>query len=470
MSILAKALTACLLLGAAVLGRADVDARRYHHFTRAALKDEIKSLPGLASAPNFRMFSGYIDVSAEKDGSKQMFYWFVESQKSPEHDPVLLWTNGGPGCSGLGGFMTEMGPFRPTKSGNDTALKDNEFAWNKIANVVFIEQPVGVGFSLAPKGMAYGDAQAAEDNARFVSGFFEKFANFKSNKFFITSESYGGHYMPTLARQLLQGGQKLNGVAVGNPLTYMPYRNYGQYGTAYGHQLLPKPLWDQYTTAGCKDSFPPSDECNNIENQMMQILSGFDPYALDFPTCNVKSLASGREERFMMARTISGGKYFPEDYEPCASNWGNEYLNRDDVRAAAHVDPRAPTWAMCNGAINMGYNKTDTNAPMMPVWKDVLALAQGKDFKAMVYSGDDDSICATLGTQQWIWNMGLKTTEKWSPWMFSTPDDGPQVAGFVTKFDGGLSFATIHGAGHMCPQTRPAQSLELIGTFLSDAW
>ena len=342
--------------------------------------------------PNFRMFSGYIDVSKNSDQSKMMFYWFAESQRDPENDPVILWTNGGPGCSGLGGFMTEQGPFRPVKSGNTTSLKYNDFAWNKIASTVFIEQPVGVGFSSAPDGMVYGDAQAAEDNMRFVVGFFQKFKNFQALDFYITSESYGGHYMPTLARELLEHDVKLTGVAVGNPLTYMPYRNYGQFGTAYGHQLLPKPLWDQYVSAGCKDSFPSSDACNNIENKMMEILSGFDPYALDFPVCNVESLASGRDERFMMAKITGGDAYFPKDYEACASNWGAEYLNRADVREAIHVLPSAPAWTMCNGAINQNYNKTDTNAPMMPVWKDVIALSKG-NVKLMVYSGDDDSIC-----------------------------------------------------------------------------
>jgi len=442
---------------------------------------------------SFRMFSGYIDVSEtnEPAGTRKMFYFFAESQRAPETDPVLLWTNGGPGCSGLGGMMTEMGPFRPTKTGNATGLKMNDFSWNKIANMVFIEQPVGVGFSLAPKGLKYGDEQAATDNHRFVKGFFKKFANYAASDFYITSESYGGHYIPTLARKILQSRDVPNfrGAAVGNPLTWMPYRNYGQYGTAHGHQLLPKPLWDKYEAAGCRTSFPASDACNEITGQMDSILGGFDPYALDFPTCNVQELASGRQERFMLMRKIKGGEYFPEDYEACASNWGNEYLNRGDVRKAMHVDPSAASWSMCNGAINMGYNKTDTNAPMMPVWKDVLALASKEKF--MVYSGDDDSICATLGSQQWVWSFGLKPTSTWEPWTISTDDDGDQVAGFLTKFGSKFAFATVHGAGHMgkfsyafflfliatvngyffsVPQTRPRQALELLTSFLSSDW
>lgn len=88
--------------------------------------------------------------------------------------------------------MTEQGPFRPQKNGE---LQLNPHAWNKVANMVFIEQPVGVGFSIANGVIKYGDSQAASDNLAFVKGFFEQFSMLKRNPFYITSESYGGHYV-----------------------------------------------------------------------------------------------------------------------------------------------------------------------------------------------------------------------------------------------------------------------------------
>jgi carboxypeptidase C (cathepsin A) len=60
------------------------------------------------------------------------------------------------------------GPFRPTENGT---LIMNDFAWNKLANMVFIEQPAGVGFStIEGTGFKYGDEQAAQDNYQFVKG------------------------------------------------------------------------------------------------------------------------------------------------------------------------------------------------------------------------------------------------------------------------------------------------------------
>lgn len=80
--------------------------------------------------------TGYVDIG----GGKEIFYWFVESQRDPAKDPLVLWTNGGPGCSGLTGFLSEQGPFRAAADGS---LSVNKYAWNKIANMVFIEQPAG---------------------------------------------------------------------------------------------------------------------------------------------------------------------------------------------------------------------------------------------------------------------------------------------------------------------------------------
>ena len=81
---------------------------------------------------------------------------------------------------------------------------------------------------------------------------------------------------------------------MGNPLTYMQYRDYGFYGTAWGHQLLPKPLWDEYVQNDCAHADPEPFVCMEITSKMHQILYGLDPYALDFPYCN---LAANQEVR-----------------------------------------------------------------------------------------------------------------------------------------------------------------------------
>ena len=142
------------------------------------------------------------------------------------------------------------------------------------------------------------------------------------------------------------------------------------------------------------------------------------------------------------------------------------YLNRADVQAAIHANPQNP-WSQCSNAVGSKFNVTDVNQPMMPVWKEVIAKAP--HLKIMIYSGDDDSVCATLGTQQFIWDMGftLKSgaSSSWQPWKST---EG-QVAGFRTEFNE-AQFVTVHGAGHMVPSTRPEQCLTMLSHFLADSW
>ncbi len=443
-------------------------------------KYEVKGLPGAPVVP-WKQFSGYIPIGPRG----KLFFWFVESQSDPIDDPVMLWTNGGPGCSGMLGFLTENGPFRPTPDGK---LELNEYAWNKLGSMVYIEQPVGVGFSVANGVLKYNDAQAAADNLAFVKGFFELFSQYRQNKFYITSESYGGHYMPTLAQAILKDGGVPNfgGFLVGNPITWLTYTNYGMYGTQYGHQLLPKPLWDEYEAADCRHApgLNPGPVCENITGRMDELTAGLDPYALDFPKCNDSPLlASRRHERWTVLRAIrrARGKemypYFPTDYQPCTADWATSYLSRTDVQAAIHAAPGGPTWkGNWSACANIDYSSDDVAAPMMPVYKWLLSEGTKvhPGLKMAIMSGDDDTVCATLGTQQFIWDLDLPILEPWAPW---TLEDGPkcpgpackQVGGFAVKF-AGLSLVTVHGAGHLVPATRPEQGQHVVRNFLQGVW
>jgi len=343
----------------------------------AGAADEITDLPGLPKeAGKFKQYAGYIPVG----GGRSLFYWFVEAQKSPASSPLVLWTNGGPGCSGLTGFLSEQGPFRAEKGGT---LSLNKYSWNRVANMIFIEQPAGVGFSQGPSNITYGDAEAAKDNRAFLLGFLSRYPKYKDNDLYLTSESYGGHYLPTLAMLLLDL-PNFKGFAVGNPLTWMPYRDYGQYAAYASRQLIPKPLWDRFVTLGC--SLSPNanqSECDGIAATMDAMAANMDPYALDFPICRDSSLASGRTERYFLLKkigssdkvqrkTLSG--YFPK-YKPCIDDYMTQYLNRKDVQKAIHVSkPGSVTWSVCSDAVNEAYNPQDVAAPMMGVYKELIKV------------------------------------------------------------------------------------------------
>ena len=444
-------------------------------YTMEALNDQVTDLPGLNYETHFNQFSGYINLPGTE---KQIHYWFVESevlsvQEGENTAPVVFWTNGGPGCSGLIGFLTEQGPFRPDANGNVNA---NPYAWNKVANMVFLEQPVGVGFSYSNNDDDYkiGDDQAAKDNLATIRGFLSRFPHLKSAPLFITSESYGGHYMPTLAVEIINFNDGLatensvdrinfHGFAVGNPYTDY-YSGVGaEMETYWGKQLLPKPSWDVYVANGCLSTSGQLNNsvCSSLILDFMKKIGNLNPYALDYPVC----LSS---QQRMMRSFVFGDADSVVQYEPCEDIFSANYLNMPEVKKALHVKDDI-VWEECSRTTR--YKLADKMLPMEKYYRTILNSKTHPNLRVLVYSGDDDSVCGTIGTQRWIYDLGYPVAKK-SDWNVWTVDG--QTAGYITKFDTPYSkdsrfaFMTVHFAGHEVPTYKPKEALELFEMYLNN--
>merc|ERR1712071_125224 len=158
-------------------------------------------------------------------------------------------------------------------------------------------------------------------------------------------------------------------------------------------------------------------------------------------------------------------------YKPCQGFWFSDYLNRKDVREAIHVLEGLPQWQFCSSTLQ--YSRADVNKSLIDFYKMVISSGLKKNLNMMVFSGDDDAICATAGTQYWIYDLGIdvKKGHLWKNWY----DNDGQVAGYVTAFDdlggsGNFTFVTVHGAGHEVPAFKPEQALEMFSTFLKKSW
>jgi len=431
-------------------------------YTEEALSDQVLDMPGLNYKPAFNQFSGYIQLA---ETQKHIHYWLVEAEIADA--PLVFWTNGGPGCSGLIGFMTEQGPFRPDESGN---IYPNEYAWNKVANMVFLEQPVGVGFSYSDNKDDYkiGDDQAAKDNLATILGFLKRFPNFAKSPLYITSESYGGHYMPTLANVIINyndasdSSNRLNfmGFAVGNPYTDY-YSGVGaEMETYWGKQLLPKPSWDRYVANGCLtvEQQLNNSICTYMMLDFMKKIGNLNPYALDYPVC----LTS--QQRAM--HTFIRGSDGVASYEPCEDNFSTNYLNNPAVKKAIHVIDSIE-WVECSRTTK--YQLADKMLPMEKYYRTILNSKTHPNLRILVYSGDDDSVCGTIGTQRWIYDLGFNVDSLWNTWTV----DG-QTAGYITTFktpfnkDSRFAFMTVHGAGHEVPTYKPKEALELFQMYLEN--
>lgn len=160
----------------------------------APQEDFMSQLPD-CEAFNVPAYSGYLDVTA----NKSLHYAFVQSQNNSKTDPVVIWFNGGPGCSSLLGYFQEHGPF--VIDDGETHIKKNPYPWNLRANVLYIESPAGVGFSKATNldDLKHNDLSTSKDALVALQVWYSKFPEFKTNDLYITGESYGGIYVPYLA-------------------------------------------------------------------------------------------------------------------------------------------------------------------------------------------------------------------------------------------------------------------------------
>ena len=111
-------------------------------------------------------------------------YWYVEATEDATEKPVVLWLNGGPGCSSLGGMFTELGPFVISSTGN---VSLNPFSWNKVANVLFLEQPAGVGFSYP--NLPANDTVTAFETYKALLAFFKLHPELHGRRFYVMGES-----------------------------------------------------------------------------------------------------------------------------------------------------------------------------------------------------------------------------------------------------------------------------------------
>jgi len=438
------------------------------------ISEKITSLPGLPKElANVNMYSGYINVN-ESHG-RRMFYWFIESLGSPSSDPLVLWLNGGPGCSSLEGLLGEHGPFFPDGKG----LQVNPFAWNKVANVIYLESPSGVGFSYSDTSADYktGDFQTANDSLTFLLEFLDQFPSYSKNKLWLTGESYAGHYVPNLAKRILDynsvSNRKLNlaGFMAGNPWTDAPTDNYGAAEFWESHAI------NSFTTfEGIKDYCDFSSvgplrtahgvgktdplKCDRFLRSSTSEMGSINMYDIYEDVCLssrhsngqalLRALATADTPFSVVADKVSN----LANEDPCIDDHVTRYLNRADVQKAIHANI-SYNWNMCSSLVD--YSRTDLLHSMLPTYQALVKSG----LSILVYSGDVDAVVPYTGTRQWVDSMNLNVVEAWRPWVAS---DG-QVGGYITHFEG-LSFATVRNAGHMVPWTQPRRALDMFSRFL----
>lgn len=434
--------------------------------TDAANADKITVLPGLDTLPHFDMYSGYLDVT----DTKKLHYWFVESQGDPATDPVVLWLNGGPGCSSMEGFFAEHGPLHLN---DDETISMNPWAWNMNANMIYMEAPIGVGFSTgsAADMKDITDDTTASDNRDALKAFFTKFPMYLPNGLYVSGESYAGIYVPTLMAKIADDdvlSAHYKGAAIGNGLYSWEKNQQSIIFFAKYHGLIDNNNWAEIVTNCCTDGNTakcdffnyPNDTCKSLINTVVNLTwsGGLDVYNL-YSEC-AGGISKQKTMEHILLNYDLPVSFTPRfDGPPCTDDNALEtYFNTAAVKSAIHVD-KDITWVLCAADLNYTTTVQDVSQYIEHTWSKV------PDSRVMLYAGDVDMACNFLGGEMFADALNLPLKEAYTEWTYIAADKTKQVGGWYKKFDR-LSWITVKGAGHMVPTDKPIQAYDMFNAFL----
>eukprot|EP00039_Didymoeca_costata_P018723 m.334701 g.334701 ORF g.334701 m.334701 type:complete len:473 (+) comp17413_c0_seq1:23-1441(+) len=445
--------------------------------------DLITSLPGWNGPTPTKQYSGYLNVSS----TKRLHYWLVEAESNPDTAPTVLWLNGGPGCSSLDGFIYEHGPFRLNPD-NASELVKFDYNWNQLANMLYLEAPVGVGFSYSSNADDYkcSDNSTAEDNLHAVEAFFSLFPEFKNNDFFITGESYAGVYVPTLAEAIVFAmqqksytGAPLKGIAVGNGCTGTEIGVCGQDRQRFDTEYLlgtafVSPDLKTKIRASCDFDNGPSPKCDVLLAEMSQQIGHIDLYNMYGPCID----GSGAQKEGSGSGTYKapmGGNYLGlkdglKGPDACIDSvLASEYFNRQEVFDAIHVRAPKQRWATCGTEPGWSYDRQRPNLP-----RDTYPLLVN-NMRVVIYNGDWDACVPYTDNEAWTSGMGYPIETDWHPWQYNLTFEGTtslQVGGYSTVYKtpsgNPFTFITVRGGRHEVPETAPDRALALLQKLINN--
>ncbi|KAL9417677.1 hypothetical protein AB3S75_040627 [Citrus x aurantiifolia] len=402
----------------------------------------ITTLPGFDGDLPFKLETGYIGVGQNDD--VQLFYYFIESERSPEDDPLVLWLTGGPGCSGFSGLVFEIGPlsFDYEKSKvNLPKLLLNPYSWTKW----LIAHP-----------------------------------NFLANPLYIGGDSYSGIIVPMIVQHISDGidvghqpRMNLKGYLLGNPLTDSTENQNSVPHFAYLNALISHEIYES-AKRNCKGEYVKVDPSNglciaDLEN-ITECISRVNHAQIYEPSCRGPFI-SPRRKLFNWNSSVleeDSLDFLSSPTQPAASgtwcrfhNYVYSYIWANDKTVQRAIGVREGTvkyWVRCNQSLS--YTKDVSSS--LAYHRNLIK----KGYQVLIYSGDVDMKVPYVATEAWIKSLSLTIETGWQPWFV-----GGQVAGYWYRYkeknNYHLTFATVKGAGHTAPEYKPKECLAMIDRWFA---
>lgn len=431
-----------------------------------------------------RHYAGHIPASQEDD--KKLFYWLFEPDISSHPEitdsdiPLLIWLNGGPGCSSMDGLFIENGPLKlvpPSESHSDWSIQTNEYSWHKApAYMLYIDQPVGTGLSFTKKKKYCKNDQ--EINLDFYV-FLQNFLHVHEDKFVVESngrkqmnrklyfsgESHAGHYIPSMMDFILQRNSDtdpksapeilihLAGAAIGNGWTDPMYQ-YSATEIGYGLgaiDLAQKQTLDDLE-ATCQSKLKQKiysvSECNALLDYVI------------VQTASSTTTMSVYDNRIRESKI--GERDFPKghkDVERYLGGWtGRGYPTNMNIDYKLVLDALHASESISAGQRYLECTDPPYDALSYQDGKGVVnevvnILNHPNKVRMLFFNGINDMICNHVGNENYLDNLPWDSVDKWITanrysWTAAgaLPSDGP--SGFMKEYDN-LSFLKILNSGHM---------------------
>ncbi|TVU25634.1 hypothetical protein EJB05_28138 [Eragrostis curvula] len=485
----------------------------------------IASLPGFDGVPPFHLETGY--VSVDEENGAELFYYFVESEGNPGQDPVLLWLTGGDRCSVLSALAFEIGPFKFVEepyNGGVPRLMYNPYSWTKVASILFVDWPVGAGFSFSRNPIGYdvglGDVPATLQLKKFLYKWFIEHPDYLANPFYIGADSYAGKIAPFLAEKISEGvfllyspfrlisdfygfpgllllgsvadalfqiskldsGPNLNYRSYHesldtnpcNPVTGELFDNNSRVPFAHGFGIISDQFYETITRhcQGEDYTHPKKAFCVEALDAFNYVVDNeiSKPHVL-YPKCSYASPKSNNGTAYrniLMEETEPLYNPPPRPAINCmvyknylSYFWANSDVTRD---ALGIKKGTVKEWVRCHTS-GLPSTKHDIKSSI-----DYHRNVTMKGYRSLVYSGDHDIVVPFLGTQTWVRLLNFTRVDDWRAWHV----DG-QSAGFTISYSNNMTFTTIKvtthlclGGGHTAPEYQPERCFAMIQRWISD--
>ncbi|KAJ1279069.1 hypothetical protein BS78_04G127000 [Paspalum vaginatum] len=415
---------------------------------------EVAEFPGFQGELPSKHYAGYITVGHEQR-KRHLYYYFAVSERNPSLDPVVIWINGGPACSGFSAFLHSIGPLKMEDSkqlhiNEDPQVTVNPYSWTKMASLLLVDSPAGVGYSYSDNEDDYvtNDTSRVVDLYDFLTKWFTEYTEFLSNPFYVAGCSYSGVLVPVLSQEILErneesSGMKINfkGYSLCNPAVDVDIENNAHVPYAFRMGLISDELFQNLVTT-CNGKYwnNSTPTCRgNMEQFYMQI-KGINMEHILCPPCRYKM---GITKEFVeydsgqmfesLSKTSTHGLECHEQ-ELALEKLFDTKLGREKLHAKKAEISGA--WKRCPRHIQYT--------------RDILTLTEyhlnitAKGYRVFLYSGDHSLLVPFSATMEWLKKLNYKEIEKWHPWFVEN-----QIAGYSIGYENNILFATIKGAGHV---------------------